>query len=294
MGMESVGLHGQAVDASVRASLTPHPPPANKSVIGFADLPSNVKERILSYLIPTNEVIIPTYRQGLLKHGPFSNPLNDVDVSFEPNIDYTLFLVNCDFATHASNVLYGTNIFKFKRAEVCNWWIRNIKETNFSKIRKLVLELGHGFTTHNPQFRSSMELSQEEGWLQNLNWIFSRHKLQMLKISFVGWNLPLCEEKLDEDERSHIIKCRLKTVERLRLYRGIKCPIFANVNCYFLDAKESDCLTTWMQLPETKEEKKAREDWNSMVKKLPLSQVFSLLHQERVAAEMQAEIDGGG
>lgn len=74
---------------------------------------------ILSYVLDLEQTVKPFFKQGMMKGGIKSRPLNDEGIISSENVDLSIFRVNKAFYLVGSDVYYGRNRFSFRNPDAC-------------------------------------------------------------------------------------------------------------------------------------------------------------------------------
>lgn len=82
-------------------------------------MPTATVEDIVRYVVGTEVFILPFFKQGMLRKGIFSAPLNDEDVICGENLDLSILRLNKAFHELGTNIFYSENNFVFEAPAPC-------------------------------------------------------------------------------------------------------------------------------------------------------------------------------
>lgn len=173
----------------------------------FMDCPSNIRDRILQYVLIDDHVLRPTYHVGSVE----VERAHD----YRDNYDISMLIAtagNLKLYEEACCTLYGGNVFYFWDPREMLWWVKKIGK-NLQKVQILQLELCKGEVPAqmSPVFGEKL-------WYNAFLWLKSRHKLESLMINFEWWNQNDIREEQDLD----VLEARKSAYTTLLKYRELR------------------------------------------------------------------------
>ncbi|KIV97922.1 hypothetical protein PV10_01623 [Exophiala mesophila] len=222
------------------------------------DLPPEVIVKILKITFireqSEEETYYPSYRQGMLAGyirvgtDPKTGQGDEVKTGNVPipiNVMQTCRL----FHKISCSTFYGDNIFSFKKPRVCFWWLKHIGQKNVSYLRGLRLYITSGIDLPH-QARSCFDLTAEENWLQVLQYLRTRHRLEWLALTFdtfIRSDLP--EDGLSSYAQE-IMRYRSNLNLELHKWRGIRTVTIHDPEGYLGDTRNSRKLEFLIRQPD--------------------------------------------
>ena len=221
------------------------------------DLPTEVIGKILKMTFiceqSEEETYYPTYRQGMLagyirvgtdpKTGQ-SDEVKTENVPIPINVMQTCRL----FHKISCSTFYGDNIFSFTKPRVCFWWLKHIGQKNVSYLRGLRLYITSGIDLPHPA-RSCFDLTAEENWLQVLQYLRTRHRLEWLALTFDTFLRSDLPEDGHSSYAQEIMLYRSNLNLELHKWRGIRMVTIHDPEGYLGDTQNSRKLESLMRQP---------------------------------------------